>query len=129
MKSLLVKIATWMLAHHKKWLESILKTIGVSGVLGISVGAFTSAFNEGMEKLGVFARLLQIDDVIDTINSGFGSKLNDVMNVDFSTLCSALGIITAINEILNSIGWCLIVFVFLLVLRLFVFILSAIKLK
>lgn len=101
-------------------LDEILKALGFAGISGISFLAFKEAFDDTMDRFGFFARFLQIDDLFDKIDSSFGQSLNGVLNTNFTGICSAFGIVTAINEILSAIGWSLIIFVALMVFKYFV---------
>lgn len=101
-------------------LDEILKALGFAGIGGISFLAFKEAFDDTMDRFGIFARFLQIDDLFEKIDNSFGQSLNGVLNTNFTGICSAFGIVTAINEILSAIGWSLIIFVALMVFKYFV---------
>lgn len=132
MKSMIKRLFTWLWEkaikpffarfHDKviQYLDKILKAIGIAGVGGLTFAAYKDAFDETVDKFGIFARILQIDDVFNGINNSFGQSLNGVLNTDFIGVCGAFGIITAVNEILSAIGWSFLIFVALMVLKLFV---------
>ena len=96
-------------------LDQILKVLGFAGIGGVSFLAYKEAFDDTIDRFGLFARLLQIDDLFESIDNAFGASLNGVLNTNFTGICSAFGIVTAINEILNAIGWSLVIFVALFV--------------
>ena len=64
-----------------------------------------------------FARIFQIDDIFDSINDVFSPYLTSYISTDFIGVCNAFGIISAINEILNAVGWSLMVYLFIFVAR------------
>lgn len=101
-------------------LDKVLKGLGFAGIGGISFLAYKEAFNDTMDRFGIFARFLQIDDLFESIDNAFGASLNGVLNTNFTGVCSALGIVTAINEILSAIGWSFIIFVALMVMKYFI---------
>lgn len=101
-------------------LDEILKLMGFAGLGGFSFLAYKEAFDDTIDHFGIFARVLQIDDLFDKIDTAFGPSIYGVLNTNFTGVCSAFGIVTAINEILNSIAWSLIIFVALFVFKAFV---------
>lgn len=101
-------------------IDKVLKGLGFAGIGGISFLAYKDAFDDSLDRFGVFARFLQIDDLFDKIDNSFGQTLNGVLNTNFTGVCSAFGIVTAINEILSAIGWSLIIFIALMVFKWFV---------
>lgn len=132
MKQLLIKLFTklldvitnrfkWLSDNIQSWLTPILKALGLGGVGILSFDSFRSAFDDGVDRFGLFARLFQIDDILGTINNAFNSiGLSNYLNVDFLGICSAFGIIVAINQILNAIAWAVLVSIALFCVKLFV---------
>ena len=116
LKDLLVSLNDKILSK----LDQILKALGFAGIGGISFLSFKEAFDESVDRFGIFARFLQIDDLFDSIDSAFGPNINGVLNTNFTGVCSALGIVTAINEILSAIGWSFIIFIALMVMKYFI---------
>lgn len=116
LRPLLEKLVDKIIQH----LDKVLKGLGFAGIGGISFLAYKEAFDDSMDRFGVFARFLQIDDLFDKIDNAFGPSINGVLNTNFTGVCSAFGIVTAINEILTAIGWSLIIFIALMVFKWFV---------
>lgn len=108
----------WLNDELYNWLPKVLKGLGFSGMAAIVLETFKTSFDDSVEKFGFFARLLQIDDIFDSINDVFTPFLSGHLNTDFIGVCNAFGIIAAINEILGAIGWSLIIYAFLFVCRL-----------
>lgn len=116
LRPFLQKLVDKIIEHFDK----VLKGLGFAGIGGISFLAYKEAFDDSMDRFGVFARFLQIDDLFEKIDNSIGGNLNGVLNTNFTGVCSAFGIVTAINEILSAIGWSLIIFVALMVFKWFV---------
>lgn len=107
----------WLNDELFNWLPKLLKGLGFGGLATIIIQTFTESFNSSVDKFGFFARLFQIDDVFDMINSAWGSNLSNVMNTDFIGVCNAFGIIASINEIINCLSWTLIIWVFIFIVN------------
>ena len=103
----------WLNDELFSWLPKVLKGVGAVGVAKIIYDTLRESFSDTLQTFGFFARLLQIDDVFDSINDAFSPYLSGVLNTDFIGACNAFGIISSINEIINVISWSLIIWVFL----------------
>lgn len=115
----------WLNDELYLWLPKVLKGLGFTGLATLVISTFKDSFEGGIEKFGFFARVFQIDDVFDTINNAFSPYLTNYVNTNFIGVCNAFGIISAINEILNAIGWSLMVYLFIFVARIIFSSLSA----
>lgn len=107
----------WLNDEVYKWLPKVLKGLGFAGLASSVISTFYTSYNSALDKFGLFARLLQIDDLFESINNAFGSFLINHVNTDFVGVCNSFGIIAAINEILNAVGWSFLIYVFIFVAR------------
>lgn len=103
----------WLNDELFSWLPKFLKGVGVVGIIKIIYDTLRESYDDVLDKFSFFARLLQIDDVFDSINNAFSPYLSGVLNTDFIGVCNSFGIIAAINEIINVICWSIIIWVFL----------------
>lgn len=97
-------------------MPKVLKGLGFTGFAAIVYDTIRNGFDESLDRFSLFARLFQIDDLFDLINDSWSPYLSDTINTTFIGACNAFGIIAAINEIINTISWSLIIWVFLWVL-------------
>lgn len=107
----------WLNDELFLWLPKALKGLGFAGLSALVISTFYDSFESGLEKFGFFARLFQIDDVFDIINNAFSPYLTNYITTDFIGMCNAFGIISAINEVLNAVGWSLMVYLFIFIVR------------
>ena len=107
----------WLNDELFLWLPKVLKGMGFAGLSALVINTFYQSYNTGVERFGLFARIFQIDDIFDSINDVFSPYLTSYISTDFIGVCNAFGIISAINEILNAVGWSLMVYLFIFVAR------------
>lgn len=116
----------WLNDELFNWLPKVLKGLGFAGLADIVIESFTDSFNSSLDKFGFFAHLFHIDDIFTSINNSWGASLHNTLNTDFIGVCNAFGIIASINEIINSLSWTLIIWVFIFIVNnLFKFIAGA----
>lgn len=109
----------WLWQNMQSYFEPILKALGFGGLALISFDSFRDIVNGSVDKFGIFARLLQIDDLFVTINNAFSPYLVGYINTDFIGCCQAFGIVIAINQILNALGWSVLVSIIMYLFKIF----------
>lgn len=117
--NLFSKTAKWLSEDIKGWLLPVLKVLGVASAGAVTFSEWQDFLDSAKDKFGFVARLLQIDDVFDSINSAFSNwpVFNQVCDSSFNEMAGAFGLVSAINEILNTIGICLVFAIVMLLAR------------
>lgn len=113
----LYNVAEWFLNSFKKYFDKLFPFL--AGGSGVALAGFSlkDVFDKSQDKLNFLSRLLQLDDLFDSINNSFfvDGKLSAVCDSSFTEIMGALGIISAINEIVNALGilviWALVFYV------------------
>lgn len=113
--NLFSKTAKWLAEDVKGWLLPVLKVLGVASAGAVTFNEWQNFLDTAKGKFGFVARLLHIDDVFNSINNALLSwpTFTSICDSSFNEMAGAFGVVSAINEILNTIGVC---FVFAIVM-------------
>lgn len=117
--NLFSKTAKWLSQDVKGWLLPVLKVLGVGAAGSVTFNEWQNFLDTAKDKFGFVARLLQIDDVFNSINNALLSwpTFTNICDSSFNEMAGAFGLVSAINEILNTLGVCLVFAIVMLVAR------------
>lgn len=111
--------AKWLAENLKGWLLPVLKVLGVGAAGAVTFNEWQNFLDTAKDKFGFVARLLQIDNVFNSINNALLSwpTFTSICDSSFNEMAGAFGLVSAINEILNTIGVCIVFAIVMLVCR------------
>lgn len=117
--NLFSKTAKWLSQDVKGWLLPVLKVLGVASAGAVTFTEWQNFLDQAKDKFGFVARLLQIDDVFNSINNALlsWSAFTSVCDSSFNEMAGAFGLVSAINEILNTCGICIVFALVMLLAR------------